>query len=126
MANRPSVMARVREAGGIGVLSVSAISVAELYLGIAILPEGRRKVSLLASFDIALTGGIDVRPFSGAAAKIYGTAGAALKSAGVSYSFQDLAIASIALAEDRIMVSNDRFFEEAARVCGLRFERWEP
>lgn len=126
MANRPSTMARVRNAGGLGVLSVSAITVAELYLGVAILPEGRRKASLMASLDNTLTGGIDIRPLSGAAAKVCGTAGAELKRAGVSYSFQDLAIASIALAEDRIVASNDRFFEDAARVCGLRFERWEP
>jgi len=119
-------MARVRDAGGLGVLSVSAITVAELYLGVAILPEGRRKASLLASLDGTLAGGIDIRPLSGAAAKVCGTAGVALRSTGVSFSFQDLAIASIALAENRVVASNDRFFEEAARVCGLRFERWEP
>lgn len=126
MANRPSIMVRVRDVGGLGVLSVSTITVAELYLGLAILPEGRRKAGLLASLDDTLAGGIDMRPLSGAAAQVCGTAGAALRSAGVSFSFQDLAIASIALAENRVVASNDRFFEEAARVCGLRFERWEP
>ena len=122
MASRPSIMARVRDAGGLGVLSVSAITVAELYLGVAILPEGRRKATLLASLDRVLTRGIDVRPLSGAAARICGTAGAALRSAGVSFSFQDLAIASIAIAENSTVAYNDRFFEDAQRVCGLRFE----
>ncbi len=67
-----------------------------------------------------------MRPFSEEAAKAYAEAGAKLKSAGVSYSFQDLAIASIALAEGRTVASNDKFFESVAGVCGLLFERWEP
>lgn len=119
-------MARLHDVGGLGVVSISAITVAELYLGVEVLPDGRRKANLLASLDRVLTGGMDIRPLSGAAARTFGRAGAALKKAGVSCSFQDLAIASIALAENRIVASNDRFFEDAQRVCGLRFERWEP
>ena len=119
-------MARVREAGGLGLLSVSSITVAELYLGVEVLPEGRRKADLLASLESTLTGGFDIRPLSGAAARAFGRIGAALKREGISCSFQDLAIASIALAEERTVASNDRFFEDAQRVCGLKFERWKP
>ncbi len=49
-----------------------------------------------------------------------------LKSNGVGFAFPDLAITSVALAEDRTVASNDRFFRDAARVCGLKFERWDP
>ena len=126
MEQRTSIRTKVREVGGLSVLSTSTITVAELYYGVMILPEGHRKANLLTSLENVLGGGIEVRPFSGAAAKTYAEAGAALRRAGVRYSFQDLAIASVALAEDRTVASNDRFFKHAQRVCGLMFERWEP
>lgn len=77
------------------------------------------------SLDAALRN-VEVRPFTEEAALAFGWAGSRLKSSGISFSFQDLAVASVALAEERTVASNDRFFRNAARVCGLRFERWEP
>ncbi len=59
-------------------------------------------------------------------AEVYSEAGATLKNAGISFSFQDLAIASIAIAENKILASNDGFFEHMQRLCGLRFELREP
>lgn len=99
---------------------------AELAFGIRILPEGRRKNELLNGLEGMLETLMDVRPFSAEAAGIFSEAGATLRRAGVAFSFQDLAIASVAMAENKTLASNDRFFEDARRLCGLRFERWEP
>jgi len=69
---------------------------------------------------------MEVRPFSTEAAWIFSEAGATLRRAGVAFSFQDLAIASVAMAENKTLASNDGFFTAVQRLCGLRFERWEP
>jgi predicted nucleic acid-binding protein len=126
MRRRPSIVAKVEEAGGLGLLSVSTITLAELAFGIRILPEGRRKTSLLNNLGALLGMRMDVRPFSADAAEVFAEAGATLRRAGVAFSFQDLTIASIAIAENRTLASNDAFFEHVERLCGLRFERWEP
>lgn len=126
MRQRPSVVAKVEEIGGLRLLSVSTVTLAELAFGIQILPEGRRKNELMNSLERMLGTLTDVRPFSTEAAGIFSEAGATLRRAGVAFSFQDLAIASVAIAENKTLASNDSFFEDAERLCGLRFERWEP
>lgn len=126
MRQRPSILAKVEESGGQGVLSVSTVTLAELAFRLRILPEGRRKYELLNGLETMLGTLIDARPFSAEAAEIFSEAGATLRRAGVAFSFQDLAIASVAIAENKTLASNDRFFEDVRRLCGLRFERWEP
>lgn len=91
-----------------------------------ILLEGRRKTWLLNDLKELLGTRLDVRPFSSEAAGVFSEAGATLRRAGVGFSFQDLAIASAAIAENKTLASNDIFFEHVERLCGLRFERWEP
>lgn len=126
MEQRPSIVAMVRKIGGSGLLSVSTITLAELRYGIGIMPEGRKKTRLLDSLEQMLGAGMEVRPFSVDAAGAYAEAGAALRRAGVAFSFQDLAIASIAIVENKMLASNDGFFGHVQNLCGLRFERWEP
>lgn len=126
MEQRPSIVARVEKAGGLMSLAVTTITVAELRYGVGAMPEGRRKRARVASLDAVFFAGIEVRPFHQDAAAIFGWAGALLRDAGVSFEFPDLAIASVALAEDRTLISNDGFFENAQKICGLKFERWEP
>jgi predicted nucleic acid-binding protein len=70
--------------------------------------------------------GMDVRPFTADAARVYSEAGATLREAGIAFKFQDLTIASVAIAENKTLASNDSFFDHVQRLCGLRFERWEP
>lgn len=125
MERRPTIVSRVREAGGSGLLSISTITLAELNYGVRIMPEGRRKTERLDDLGKMLGTGMDVRPFSAEAASVYSEAGATLREAGVAFSFQDLAIASVAIAENKTLASNDSFFEHVERLCGLRFERWE-
>ena len=89
------------------------------------MPEGRKKQQLLASLDVALDS-LEVLPFTQDAAAAFGWARPLLEKEGVGWTWPDLAIASIGLAEHMTVVSNDGFFEHVQRVCGLKFERWEP
>lgn len=126
MQKRPAIVAKVAQAGGIANFAVTTITIAELRYGIEALPEGRRKRKRVASLDMILEHGPEILPFNEDAAAVFGWAGALLKGAGIPFDFPDLAIASVALIENKTMVSNDGFFDHAQRVCGLKFERWEP
>ena len=66
--------------------------------------------------------GLEIILLSRQADKTFGKLGATLKDAGVGYSFQDLAIASIALTENRTIASNDRFLNTRQRFqrCELQ------
>lgn len=126
MQKRPAVMTKIAEAGGIENIAATSITVAELQFGIEALPEGRKKRERAGSLDAIIDNGLEILPFTENAAAAFGWAGAMLKNAGISFDFPDLAIASVALVDYRTMVSNDGFFGHVERVCGLKFERWEP
>lgn len=126
MQKRPAVMTKIAEAGGIENIAATSITVAELQFGIEALPEGRKKRERSGSLDAIIDNGLEILPFTEDAAAAFGWAGAMLKNAGISFDFPDLAIASVALVDYRTMVSNDGFFGHVERVCGLKFERWEP
>jgi predicted nucleic acid-binding protein len=126
MMQRPSIMAKVGEVGGTSVLSIPTIALAEARRGITIMPAGARKERLLATLGRFIATGIDVRPFTEEAAIVFSEAGAKLDAAGVGIGFPDLCIASVAIAENKTLISNDGIFAHVQRVCGLRFERWEP
>jgi predicted nucleic acid-binding protein len=126
MRRRPTIVSKIEEVGGLENLSVSTITLAELTFGVRILPEGRRKIELLRGLERISATRMDLRPFSPEVAGVFAEAGAVLRGAGIAFSFQDLAIASTAIAENKTLASNDGFFEDVERLCGLRFERWEP
>lgn len=126
MEERPSIVAKVGEVGGPNTLSLPTIALAETRIGVTTMPEGTRKARLLAGLEAFLATGIDVRPFSAQAAVVLSGAGAELQAEGIGIDFPDLCIASVAIAENKTLVSNDGMFEHVRRVCGLRFERWEP
>jgi predicted nucleic acid-binding protein len=125
MQRRPAIVAKVTEAGGVNNLAVTAITVAELRYGVEAMPEGRRKQDRLANINTILEG-LEVRAFTQDAGAAFGWAAALLEKGGVAWDWPDLAIASVALAEHMTVASNDSFFGHVERVCGLRFERWEP
>jgi predicted nucleic acid-binding protein len=88
MERRTSIVAKVREVGGPSLLSISTITLAELHYGIRIMPEGRKKTKRLDNLKQMLGTGIDVRPFSAAAAEVYSEAGATLREAGIAFRFK--------------------------------------
>jgi predicted nucleic acid-binding protein len=125
MQKRSTIVGHVARVGGVNNLRVAAITVAELRLGVELMPEGRKKGELLANLDAALLG-LEVLPFTQDAAAAFGWAAALLRKEGVAWGWPDLAIASVGLAEHMTVVSNDGFFKHVECVCGLKFERWEP
>jgi predicted nucleic acid-binding protein len=118
LRRRPSVVARVREVGGLELLSISTIALAELTFGIRIMPEGRRKITLLDGLDQMLRTGMDVRPFSAEAAGAFSEAGATLRQAGVAFSFKDLAIASSLLPRTRRSLPTTSFSTMCSEYAG--------
>jgi predicted nucleic acid-binding protein len=100
-------------------LYLSAVSLAELLLGIATLPEGRRKAGLgnALTEQTALLFGDRVLSFNAAAAQNYAIAVSRARSAGRAIGVADGQIAAIAMTHDLTVATRDTTPFEAA---GLR------
>ena len=99
-------------------LFISAVTQAEIELGLALLPEGRRKNELLqaAKEIFSLFDGRNL-PFDAAAAQEYALIVAARVKAGRPVSVEDAQIAAIARANNlRLVTRNSKDFE---RIDGL-------
>ncbi len=88
---------------------VCAINRAEIELGIALLPEGRRKQGLSLKAQIMFEEDFAGRclPFDGAAASTYARIVAARTSAGSPISVEDAQIAAIALTNRLLMATRN-------------------
>ena len=98
-------------------LAISALTVAELRFG-----AERRKSKRLHRLVDAFCGGVTILPFDEAAAARFGVIGAWLASRGEPIGQLDTLIASHALAEEMILVTNN--MKHYSRVPGLRVENW--
>ena len=97
----------------------SAITVGEMVYGAHRSP---RREYLLHQFEERLWPVVRILPFDRAAGETYGRVRAELEGAGAPLSEPDLRIASIALANNLILVTgNVRHF---SRVAGLQVENW--
>ena len=99
-------------------LFISAVTQAEIELGLALLPEGRRKNELLqaAKEIFSLFDGRNL-PFDAAAAQEYALIVAARVKAGRPVSVEDAQIAAIARGNNlRLVTRNSKDFE---RIDGL-------
>jgi tRNA(fMet)-specific endonuclease VapC len=115
----PNVLRRAR-AAPMASLCISSITEGELRYGLAKRPEARK---LHVAVDELLRR-VDVLPWSGGAARRYGTIRADLDHLGKPLASLDLLIAAHALEADAVLATNDRAFR---RVEGLRIEDWtEP
>lgn len=91
-------------------ITTTSICEAELYYGVALLPEGRRRDHLAraigALFDTMLTG--RVLDFDRRAAKLYGPLCAARRGRGLEIPYVDMQIAAIAAANraDAVVTRN--------------------
>ena len=93
----------------------SSISEAELRYGVEILPDGRRRDSLLFQIERTLQEAFNERilPFDSIAAKYYGVIAARRRSAGRPTSILDCQIAAIAKSRDLTLVTrNTRDFTD--------------
>jgi len=99
-----------------GDVVLTTITIAELWYGCARTPDPERKRALWSTFIEPYT----ILPFERPAAELHGELRFAMRHAPIGE--RDLLIASIALANDLIVVtSNTREFE---RVPGLSIEDW--
>jgi len=100
-------------------IAISTIVLSELQYGIANSqrPEQNQKDlnALLSKFEIL--------PYSETCAIFYGNIRTTLKKSGCLISGNDLLIASHALAEDAILITNN--IREFQRIDGLLLEYWE-
>ena len=99
-------------------LFLTSVSVAELYRGIALLPEGRRKFNLKSETDQLLEPLFSTRvlPFDLAAAHIYAQVSSKAKRGGFDISLADGQIASVALTHGFAVATRDVAPFEAAGV----------
>jgi hypothetical protein len=97
---------------------LTAIAAAELRLGVALLPAGRRRDTLEMAVDAMLAEDFRRRilPFDEAAAQAYAAIAAARRAAGRPISQSDAQIAAIALACDAPLATRDIADYEG---CGL-------
>ena len=90
-------------------LATTAVTVAEIGAGIAVLPAGTRQRELRARWERLLVQGFGERllPFDGAAARLYGELFGARRKAGRPAAAFDLQIAAIARSRDcRVVTRN--------------------
>jgi predicted nucleic acid-binding protein len=110
----PNVEAWI-EAQAADTLYVSSISCAELWLGAAILPQGRRKQSLTMMIDQVLAlFQPRILPFDQAAARAYAGLIAQARLAGRAINTPDAQIAAIAKAHGFAIATRDAMPFEAA------------
>lgn len=103
---------------GIGDVCISAITLAELAYGVEKSQQRERNKIALTSFLAPL----EILPFSGNAAVIFGEIRAALEKKGQVIGAYDLLIAAHALSENLILVTNNT--SEFSQIQGLSLQNW--
>ncbi len=101
-------------------VSLSAIVLAELQYGVA---NSQYKEHSQINLNVLLKK-IDVIPYHERCAYYYGKVRAMLKKSGSLIGNNDMLIASHALAEQAILVTNN--LSEFQRIEGLKLENWAP
>jgi tRNA(fMet)-specific endonuclease VapC len=114
----PPVLIERLRAHPVGSVSVSSITVAELYYGVARSADPAKNAMALTHVLVPLV----VLDFDGTAAIRYGTVRHQLERAGTPVGPLDTLIASHALSLDITMVTSN--VGEFGRVRGLRVEDW--
>ncbi|MGH6870936.1 MAG: type II toxin-antitoxin system tRNA(fMet)-specific endonuclease VapC [Rhizomicrobium sp.] len=101
-----------------GLISISTITLAELYFGVE---KSTRRAENLETLE-RLVGRLDVLPFSSEAASDYGALRLDLQRSGKLVGPHDMLIAAHARSEGLILVTNN--IREFRRIPGLRVENW--
>lgn len=99
------------------VIAISAITEGELLFGLAKNPTAKQLAMVVHEFLIR----VDVIPWDRVAAGRYGELRATMQKKGKILGNLDLLIAAHALAQDRVLITNDRAF---SHVEGLKIEDW--
>ena len=113
----PEILTKLLKTG-FDKLCLSTITIAELEFGIS--NSNRQEESRVALFEFVLP--FKILDFTYTAASFYGKIRKELKDKAKPISDMDMLIASIAMANDLILVSNNE--KEFKRVTGLKLENW--
>ena len=100
-------------------LSLSTITLAEIYYGIEKSPVKKKERRLKIEY---IKSELDIYPFNEQAAEKYGAIRAALEKLGKPISERDTQIASIALANKLCIVTHNT--KEFSRIAKLKVEDW--
>jgi tRNA(fMet)-specific endonuclease VapC len=100
-------------------LSLSTITLAEIYYGIR--KSNGKKEERFDKIE-SICAQLDIFPFDKTAADNYGTIRVYLERRGIPISERDSQIASIAMANDLIVVTHN--VKEFERISGLKSEDW--
>jgi tRNA(fMet)-specific endonuclease VapC len=114
--NLPRVRERLQKAA-LSEVAISAITEAELRLGVLRLPGAKRLAIVVEEFLRF----IDIRPWDSEAAQNYAQLRASIERQDLPMGNLDLMIAAHSLALDTTLVSSDRLFR---RVKDLKLEDW--
>lgn len=106
------------KAEAVGTISVSSITVAELFFGVAKSQFPDRNELALQQFLLPLT----IAPFDTQAAQIYGQIRAELERTGRPIGAMDMLIAAHAKSLNLTLVTNNE--REFVRIPNLRIENW--
>ncbi|MBQ0167963.1 MAG: PIN domain-containing protein [Treponema sp.] len=98
----------------------------ELMFGLNLLPPGKKKSFLSAFLFDEVQRKFEIIPYNDHAALIHADLRMRLKEAGTPIEYEDTEIASVAIANQLILVTNNaRHFEAISRVDSVfRYESW--
>lgn len=106
-------------------MAISSITVGELFNGIYLLPDSRRKTELLEYTEKDVLENFPVKEFGVKAAEIFGKLNASMVKNGHPLAKDDLMIASIAISESMILVTrNEKHFKLIEDFFPLKVENW--
>jgi tRNA(fMet)-specific endonuclease VapC len=114
----PEILAKLLKVGFENI-GISAITLAELEYGIANSSRSMESQTALLEFILPF----EILDFTYTAASFYGRIRKELKDMGRPIGDMDMLIASIAMANDLIVVTNNE--KEFRRISGLRIENWK-
>ncbi len=99
-------------------INLSSITVAELFYGAEKSKAKKRNWAIVENF----VSPFEIVPFDEKSCEIYARIRASLEKSGVPIGPMDMLIASISLANNSILVSNN--IKEFRRIKGLKLENW--
>lgn len=105
--------------------AIATVSFFEMLHGVLVLPEGKRKQSLKEYLEKTIVPFYDFLSYDIVSARIQAELSAKLQSIGKLTPYQDTQIASIAIANNLILVTrNIKDFENIVKVSNLKIENW--
>jgi tRNA(fMet)-specific endonuclease VapC len=114
----PEIISKLLKVG-FDKIGISTITIAELEYGVANSSRSQEAQTALLEFVLPF----EILDFNYSAASMYGKIRKELKDKGQPVSDMDMLIASVAMANELIVVTNNE--KEFRRISGLKIENWK-